>query len=58
MESAQQFREYAKECMEWAETAETEAERDTLLEMAKAWMAAALVAEAQNPSPLQMHNFN
>ena len=42
--SAKEFREYADECREWAKTARTDEERDVFLQMAKAWMDAALIA--------------
>jgi hypothetical protein len=58
MESAREFQQYAKECVESARTAATEEERETLLQMAKTWLAAALVArerEASSPSEPHYH---
>jgi hypothetical protein len=44
MSSAKEYREYADECMGWAKSAKTDHERDLFLQMAKAWMDAALIA--------------
>jgi hypothetical protein len=45
MKSADQFREYANECLEWAQTAETEAERSLLLQLTTTWTRAATIAK-------------
>ena len=39
--SAKQFREFARECMRWAEEANSEEDRRHYVEMAKAWFHAA-----------------
>ena len=52
MSSATEYREYADECMGWAKSAKTDYERDLFLQMAKAWMDAALIARGAS-SPLQ-----
>jgi hypothetical protein len=44
MESAEQFREYAEECLSWAKTARSDRERETFLQMARTWMEAAMLA--------------
>jgi hypothetical protein len=43
--SAKEYRDHAAECMGWAKTARSDRERITFLEMAKAWIQAAVVAE-------------
>ena len=45
MKTAEQFQDYANECLEWAEIAKTEAERAALLQMATTWRRAAVVAK-------------
>ncbi len=45
--SADEYREYAKECMDWARTAKTDREREILLQMAKTWFAAVLLASGE-----------
>jgi hypothetical protein len=37
MASAAEYRQYARECLEWADKAENEAERKHFLSMARAW---------------------
>jgi hypothetical protein len=39
--SAKQFREFARECVRWAEEASSDGDRRHFIEMAKAWMHAA-----------------
>jgi hypothetical protein len=39
--SAKQYREFARECMRWAEESASEEDRRHFLEMAKAWVQAA-----------------
>lgn len=51
MSSAQEFREYAQECKEWARTARSEQEREIFLEMAETWLVAAMRQEAGSPIP-------
>jgi hypothetical protein len=41
--SAEEYRAYTKECLDWAKTAQTERERDSFLQMAKTLMEAALI---------------
>ena len=41
MSSAKEFREYARECMDWARTARSEKERAVFVEMAQTWLVAA-----------------
>jgi hypothetical protein len=45
MQSAGKFREYADECMQWAKKAKSDAEREAFLEMAEAWLQAAMKLE-------------
>ena len=42
MTTADEFREYAKECLHWAEEAETDDQRQSFLDMARDWTLAAL----------------
>jgi hypothetical protein len=39
--SAQQYREFARECLRWAEETTSEEDHRHFIEMAKAWMHAA-----------------
>jgi hypothetical protein len=39
--SAKEFREYARECLDWANTARSERERSIFLQMAEIWIDAA-----------------
>jgi hypothetical protein len=48
--SAKEYRDHAAECMGWAKTARSDQERVTFLEMAQAWIQAAIVAERKSPS--------
>jgi hypothetical protein len=41
MPSSEEYREYARECMDWARTARSERERAIFVEMAQTWLAAA-----------------
>ena len=41
MTTASEFCEYARECLEWADAAETEEQRESFLDMAKHWTLAA-----------------
>lgn len=43
MTTLSSYRQYAKECIRWATEAKTDNERDTLVEMARAWRRVALV---------------
>ena len=42
MATADEFREYAKECLRWADEAETDDQRQSFLDMARDWTLAAL----------------
>jgi hypothetical protein len=41
MSSAKEFREFARECLDWAQTAKSEHERTTFMQMAQTWIEAA-----------------
>jgi len=45
MDTADGYRDYAKECLRWAAAAKTEEERDAFLAMAEQWVEAALRVE-------------
>jgi hypothetical protein len=45
MATADEFREYAKECLQWADEAETDDQRQSFLDMARDWTLAALRLE-------------
>jgi hypothetical protein len=45
MTTASEFREYAKECLAWADEAETEEQRQSFLDMARDWTLAAFHLE-------------
>ncbi len=48
--ASQQYREYAKECLQWAEESTSDEDRHHFVEMAKAWMhAAAELEKSSNP---------
>jgi hypothetical protein len=47
MSSAKEFREFAKECVDWARTAKSEEERNIFLQMAQTWIEAA--GRLENP---------
>jgi len=47
--SAEEYQAYADECLGWAKTAQTEREREIFLQMAKTWIAAALLAKERDP---------
>ena len=53
MTTADEYREYAIECLRWAEEAETNEQRQSFLDMARDWTLAALrVAQfGSNGSP-------
>jgi hypothetical protein len=52
MSSAQEYRQFAEECVDWAKKAATDAERETFLKMAEDWLRAAGIA-AQHDAPIQ-----
>ncbi len=41
MSSAKEFREFARECLDWARTARSDMERATFTQMAQTWIEAA-----------------
>jgi hypothetical protein len=43
--SPKEFREFAEECLRWADETKSERHRQVLLDMAKTWMQAALQLE-------------
>ena len=47
MSNADQYRRNADECMEWAKTAKSDFERNTFLQMAQTWLAAAIIADGR-----------
>jgi hypothetical protein len=51
MSSAQEYRQFAEECVDWAKKAATDAERETFLKMAEDWLRAAAIA-AQRDAPV------
>ena len=42
MTTADEFRQYAQECIEWAKQAKTDDQRQSFLDMARDWTLAAL----------------
>jgi hypothetical protein len=50
MSSAKEYREFARECMDWARTARSEQERAIFTQMAQTWVEAAARIEL---APLQ-----
>jgi len=51
--SSQQYREFAKECLLWAEETTSDEDRKHFAEMAKAWMHATAELENSKNSPVQ-----
>jgi hypothetical protein len=51
MYSAKEYREHVDECIGRAESAKTDLERDLFLQMAKAWIEAALIASGASHGP-------
>ena len=47
MSNADEYRRNADECMEWAKTAKSDFERNTFLQMAQTWLAAAMCADGR-----------
>jgi hypothetical protein len=45
MTTADEYRDYAKECLQWADEAETDDQRQSFLDMARDWTLAALRLE-------------
>jgi hypothetical protein len=51
MPTAEEYRQYAAECVAWAKQAATDAERETFPQMAEDWLrAAALLTAPVTPS--------
>ncbi|HEX4410136.1 MAG TPA: hypothetical protein VH206_15290 [Xanthobacteraceae bacterium] len=50
MESAEEFRTFADECMGWAKTAKSARERAIFLQMAETWLVAAGQIESGRPT--------
>jgi hypothetical protein len=48
MSKADEYRQFAKECAEWARSACSETERKQLLELARAWLITAKRADSVN----------
>jgi hypothetical protein len=46
MSSAEEFRAFAKECLDWAKTARSDPERSIFADMARTWIDAAARLEA------------
>jgi hypothetical protein len=45
MATADEYRQYAKECLQWADEAKTDDERRSFLDMARDWTLAAMRLE-------------
>jgi hypothetical protein len=45
MTTADEFRQYANECLQWADEAETDDQRQSFLDMARDWTLAAMRLE-------------
>ena len=46
MTTADEFRQYAQECPQWAKEADTDDQRQSFLDMARGWTLAALRLES------------
>ena len=53
MSSAEEYREFAEECLGWARTARSERERRIFLPMAEAWLEAAARSEKNARRPTE-----
>jgi hypothetical protein len=51
MASAKEYRDFAEECLRWAEKAKDDAQRKAFLEMANSWVQAAAMLDAIPPTP-------
>jgi|KBSMisStandDraft_5_1062788.scaffolds.fasta_scaffold2495568_1 hypothetical protein len=51
MDTAAQYREYARECAQWAADAHTDEARSIFLQIAQQWIEAALTLERIEGSP-------
>jgi hypothetical protein len=58
--SSKQYREFARECLRWAEESASEEDRRHFMDMAKAWMQAAAevheLSHQPKASPLPGHS--
>jgi hypothetical protein len=50
MATADEYRQFAKECLKWAEEAATEQDRAAFLELARDWTVAAMRLEGVIPA--------
>jgi len=50
--SAQQYRDFARECLRWSDESVSEEDRRHFIEMAKAWMHAAAEIEGSHIAPM------
>ena len=46
--SAEEYREFMEECLQWARTTRSEKHREALIEMAKTWREAAVQLERRH----------
>jgi hypothetical protein len=51
MASAKEYRDFAEECLRWAEETKDDAQRKAFLEMANSWIQAAAMLDAKPPTP-------
>jgi hypothetical protein len=51
MTTAQDYRQFADECLRWADEAETEEFKDAFIQMARDWTLAAMQLEGACASP-------
>jgi hypothetical protein len=53
MASAKEYRDFAEECLRWAEETKDDAQRKAFLEMANSWIQAAAMLDAKPPTGSQ-----
>ena len=53
MSSAEEYREFAEECLGWARTARSDRERRIFLQMAEVWLEAAARSEKNVRRPTE-----
>ena len=53
MSSAEEYREFAEECLGWAKTARSDQERRIFLQMAEVWLEAAARSEKKARRPTE-----
>lgn len=56
MTTSQEFRQYADECLRWANETKDEEQRQQFLEMASAWVQAASLQSSTLPTVLRAHS--